>query len=84
MKEHVDHAREAMRAIDHALAQQDADFERLEREAEARGLSHDETNRVYWDWIHKITHEPVTEANVTIEGSPHIVLHDPNQGTLWD
>jgi hypothetical protein len=26
----------------------------------------------------------VTEADVTIEGSPDIIIYDPNQNTLWD
>lgn len=26
---------------------------------------------------------PVTEADLTIEGSPDVVVYDPNQSSLW-
>lgn len=27
---------------------------------------------------------PVKESDVSIEGSPDVIIYDPNQGSLWD
>lgn len=79
--ERINHADAAIRAIDKALAEQDAEFERLEAEAVARGLTDDEANKIYLDWL-RHGRQVVRESDITIENSD-VVVPDPNQETLW-
>jgi len=81
--ERIDHAREAMRIIDEGLAEQDRQFEALEKAIEQNGIEEDEANQLYYNWI-KHGRSVVTEADVLIEGSPDVVFYDPNQMKLWE
>lgn len=80
--EHIDHAKEALRIIDEGLAEQDRQFEALERAVKENGIGEDEAAQLYYNWI---THgrSVLTEADITIEGSPDVVVYDPNQQSLW-
>lgn len=83
MGERIDHAGEAIRLIDSCLTEQDRQFSALDQMVEENAITEVEAETLYWNWINH-GRSIVTEADITIEGSPDVVIYDPNQGTLWD
>lgn len=81
--ERVDHAKEAIRIIDEVLAEQDRQFVALDQMVKEEVVTEVEAEQLYWNWINH-GKSIITEADITIEGDPHITIYDPNQGSLWD
>lgn len=79
MERKVDHAKEAIRIIDEALAEEDRKFAEIKAETD----DSEEAERLFYNWV-KYGRSVVTEADVIIEGSPDTVIYDPNPKSVLD
>lgn len=69
--------------LDSLLAEQDRQFQEMEKTIEENGIDEEVGWQMYERWL-KFGNSAVTEADVTLEGDPHKIIYNPNQQTLFD